>query len=289
MDQDNNPPRIQPPSSKNIKKASDTERGSFGKFIKRNPWLILVAAFVILMGLGVWYVVSKVRRVIKRYEVMARQQDTLVKEMDTAYREAYDPAIKTAKLIIHGGTAAFRLSGATNQLFSADARLYRTRYEVKSYNEYSDHVVDFSMKNDRGRNPFWGKNGQTDSVNFKLNTAPIWDIKIETGATDLNFDLSKFKVHDIALKGGAAQMVLKMGEPLEYSTITIETGASNVTINIPKDAACSIESSSGLSSTDFPGIKKEDGHYETDNFASAKNKYHIYIRGGVSDYKVHQY
>jgi len=127
---------------------------------------------------------------------------------------------------------------------------------------------------------------------ISLNTHPEWEVHIDAGATDLNFDLSKYKMRDVVLQGGAGQFVLKMGEPLVNSNITVKTGASDVTIQVPQDAACNIETSTGLSSNNFDQggfTKKDDGHYETANFASAKNKYYIHISGGVSDFKVHKY
>lgn len=285
MEQETPPGRIPPPSSNNLKKSQD------GSIIKRNPWLIFVALGAILVVLGVWYVTSRVTRAIKRYQELAVASDTAFKEVDTVYREAFKPTITSAKFILHGGVATYRLSDSTGELFSADARLHIQHYEVKSYDEDNEHVVEFGAKEERGKSNLWGNDkGKTDSISFKLNTAPVWDMKITTGATDLNFDLSKFKIRDLSLSGGAAQFVLKLGEPLEGSDITVETGASELTIDIPKDAACSIESTAGLSSGDYPGFtKKENGHYETDNFASAKNKFYIRISGGVSDYKVHRY
>jgi hypothetical protein len=127
-------------------------------------------------------------------------------------------------------------------------------------------------------------------VNIRLNTNPIWEISIEAGATDLNFDLSKYKLKSVKLSGGAGQFVVKVGQPLETTNINVSTGASDVTIEVPQNAACQVQSDSGLSSTTFDGLtKKDDGHYETDGFDAAKNKIFIHISGGISDFKVHRY
>ena len=61
-------------------------------------------------------------------------------------------------------------------------------------------------------------------------------------------------------------------------------------VSVPKDAACSIVSSTGLSSNSFDGFTKtSDNHYETPGFGSAKNKIFIRISGGMSDFKVSRY
>lgn len=284
MEQDNTPSRIPPPNSKDIVQSQNSS------FFKKNWWVFLIAGVVMMFGLAGWYVTSKIRHAIKRYEALVRPDTTkdIITNLDTVYKEPYNPSIKLTKLTLSGGAAIYTLNDTTRQLFHADAVLFHGKYLIDSRNDDSIYLVDLSMK-DRGKGNIWGSK-YTDSVNFKLNAAPIWDIDINTGAADLNFDLSKFKMRNIILKGGAGQFVLKMGEPLSNSIISIETGASDVTINIPKDAACSIETSSSLSSNDFDGFtKKDDGHYETANFSNAKNEYHIRISGAISDYKIHRY
>jgi len=203
------------------------------------------------------------------------------------FNQPYDATVKLARLNISGGGTTFRLTDTTNQLFSASTKSFRGKYQFNTHKEDSVFVMDFNMNHAKFWN--WGDDDK-NTATISLNTHPEWEMNIEAGATDLNFDLSKYKMREVMLKGGAAQFVLKMGEPLQTSNITVSTGASDVTINVPQDASCSIESSSGLSSTDYPGFtKKDDGHYETANFDAAKTKYYIHISGGVSDFKVHKY
>jgi len=94
----------------------------------------------------------------------------------------------------------------------------------------------------------------------------------------------------LSLKGGAGQYVVRLGKPLVATNITVSTGASEMTIEIPKNAACQIENDSGLSSIEFDDFdKKEEGKYQTAGFNAAKNKIFIHFSGGVSDFKVHKY
>jgi len=208
---------------------------------------------------------------------------------DAQFNHPFEAGIKIARLNISGGATTFKLNDTTNQLFAAQTKSFHGKYQFDSHRQDSVYIMDFHMKENHVWN--WGNHDDDkNSVSMSLNTRPEWEMNIEAGATDLDFDLSKYKMRDVTLKGGAAQFTLKMGQPLANSNITVETGASDVTINIPQDAACTIESSSGLSSTDYPGFtKKDNGNYETDNFTSAKNKYYIHISGGVSDFKVHKY
>lgn len=125
---------------------------------------------------------------------------------------------------------------------------------------------------------------------MRLNPNPEWEISVETGASSVDFDLSKFKVKELKLNGGAASFKVRFGMPVVMTDVDISTGVSGVDISIPQNAACSIETDSGLSDNKFDGFSKtSDNNYETPGFSSAKNKMHIHISGGLSDFKVRRY
>ena len=206
------------------------------------------------------------------------------------FKEAYKPEMKIARLNVSGGAATYRLNDTTSDLFKADTKEFKGRFEYNGRQEDSVFVMDFKMKNARVMG--WGNNGNdANNVYLSLNTRPLWEMTINAGATDLNFDLSKYKVRSVNLNGGAGQFVLKMGQPLQTSNIDISTGAADVTINIPQNAACQIESEgSFLASTNFDGFTKtDDDHYQTAGFDAAQNKMYIHINGAISDFKVHKY
>lgn len=195
--------------------------------------------------------------------------------------------VRLAKLNINGGASAFYLSDTTNQLFSANTNDDRNKYDFSGSMVDSVYVVNFKMKNHHGFN--WDSNDD-NRVNILLNQNPIWMVELDAGAAKVDFDFSKFKVRSLDVRGGAAAFDIKMGDPLESTNIEVNTGVSAVHIKIPMNAACSIESNSGLSGNDFDGFTKtHDNIYETPNYASAKNKMHIHISGGLSGFDVSRY
>ena len=204
-----------------------------------------------------------------------------------AFNEPYNPNIKVARLNISGGATAYNLSDTTGQLFSATTRDNTNRYTFsQSKDDDSIYVVNFKTKNHSGFNFDSDKN----RADIKLNTSPEWEVNVETGASSVDFDLSKFKVRELKLHGGAASFKVKLGMPLSNTDVDISTGVSGVDISIPKDAACSIETDSGLSSNDFPGFNDTgDNHHETAGYATAKNKLHIHFSGGLSGFTVTRY
>ena len=209
-------------------------------------------------------------------------------EGNSYFFQPYSDSVKRARLNISGGATEYILKDTTDQLFTADTKGFYGRYKFDHNYRDSVQVLDFRMNSTKQGFDF-DKEDSNRAV-MKLNVNPEWDIDVKTGAAELNFDLSKHKIKSLQIHGGAAEFNVKMGMPLLISNISVNTGVSEVNIKIPKDAACRIRKSSGLSSSDFQGfVKQGDKSYETPGFATAKNKYYISIQGGVSEFNVTRY
>ncbi|QQL49169.1 LiaF transmembrane domain-containing protein [Mucilaginibacter ginkgonis] len=208
------------------------------------------------------------------------------------YHVPFAADAKSARLEISGGGNRFQLSDTTSQLFTANVNGNANRYEMETRKEDSSTVVNFRMKNSHHQNFHWGDdNDKANTTIFKLNSAPLWDVNLKAGATDLNFDLTKFKIRNFRLSGGAASFAVKFGTPVESDTnVNVSSGVSDIKISVPNGAACSITSSTGLSDNKFNGFTKtSDNHYETPGFANAKKRIYINISGGMSDFSVDRY
>jgi len=215
-------------------------------------------------------------------------------EGNSQFNTPFTTGTKVAHLSISGGGTTYTLSDTTNQLFSANTHEFKGKYEFTHNQKDSVADLNFSMKGRHGINFDFDDDdkdsSKTNAAVFKLNTTPEWDINIKTGATKLDFDLTKFKIRTLTLSGGAADFDVKLGQPLATTNVDVETGMSAVLIRIPATAACHIKSSTGLSSTNFDGfIKQDDGTYETAGFSNAKNKIYIKMSGGMADFKVKRY
>ncbi|WP_184549059.1 LiaI-LiaF-like domain-containing protein [Mucilaginibacter sp. FT3.2] len=210
-------------------------------------------------------------------------------EGSSVFNKEYTPDAKYARLNISGGATTYTLSDTTTELFKAKTKEFYGKYEFNTSKDDSVYVVDLNMKNNKGWH-FDSDNNKSNLANIQLNPNPIWDIYVKTGATKLDFDLTKFKIKSVTLSGGAASMSVKLGAPLEKTNVEVSTGVSEVTISVPKDAACSINANTGLSSNEFQGFDKKDNNtYETAGFDAAKNKIYIHMSGGISDFKVNRY
>jgi len=208
-----------------------------------------------------------------------------------SFSQPYNANVKTAELNISGGASDYTLNDTTNQLFAATTEQHiGGEYQFWHHNDGSNYVLNFEMKS--GHDIQWsGDHNKSNKAVFKLNPNPVWDINLEMGAVSMNFDLSKFKIHQLKVDGAAGSFDIKLGEPLETTNIKLATGAASNDISIPKDAACRIESSTLLSSTNYEevGFQKVNGGYETPGFKSAKNKLFINMDGLAGSFDIHRY
>lgn len=210
-------------------------------------------------------------------------------EGNSTFNQPYAADAHNAQLNVSGGATTYTLNDTTSQLFSASTKEFKGRYEFNHHKEGDSlYVLDFNMKENHHFN--FGKDHKANEAILKLNPNPVWDINVDAGAAETNFDLSKFKVRKMRLEGGAATFNIKLGQPVAFTKIDVETGMADVKISIPKNVACRITKDTGLSSSNFEGFtKKDDDSYETPGYANAKNKMQISIDAGLSNFTVTRY
>ncbi len=206
----------------------------------------------------------------------------------SSFTEPFTPGTARAKLYIQGGATSFRLNDSTSNLFDAEVDQKHGRFTLDRTLLDSIEVLNFKMRNQK-------KSWRMDDMNanetkIRINSAPVWDIKVEMGAGEAIFDLTSYKVRSLTFEGGAASFEAKLGSAEPKTEVLVETGVASVEIEVPSTSGCRIVVDSGLSSKDFSGfIKQADGTYETDNYKTAANKIDISLKGGLSSFEVRKY
>lgn len=206
----------------------------------------------------------------------------------SSFTEPYTGA-KSATLTVKGGATVYRLVDSTASLFQADVKEPYGGYTLEKTTLDSVDVLEFRKRDKKGRG-FKMDDMEANETRLRLNSNPVWDITVEMGAGETNFDLENFKVRNLHFEGGAASFQAKVGSKLALTDISVETGVASVEIEVPEASGCRIVVDSGLSSKDFKGfIKQADGTYKTSNYESSVNKVNINLKGGLSSFEVRKY
>lgn len=132
-----------------------------------------------------------------------------------------------------------------------------------------------------------------DSVNeldAKLNKSVIWDLRFDLGASKANLDLSKNTISKLEVHAGAAKLDLTLGKPTQDSDVSLEFGASDVNLSIPKDIGVKIRLRSALSNNNLNtlGWKYAGDTYYSPNFDTSTSKYNIDLQMGAGNFNVEQ-
>lgn len=206
--------------------------------------------------------------------------------------EVENTSAAEAKLDIEGGAAKFELMESSSKLFEADTKLVAGSYKLAEAKNGNVHEIDFSMNKlkDDNINIGFDDDGKGNVIKTKLNTNPVWDISLGFGAGKADLDLSQYKVKKLELQSGAAAIDLKLSDKLTESRVKIESGASKVTIKVPKGVGCEIRMDAALSSKDFDDFDKiNDGKWQTSGFEGTAKKIYLDIDSGLSSVVVERY
>lgn len=220
-------------------------------------------------------------------EVEDRSKSEKRKEI---FVKPFDRKVKSANLKIDCAAASYILEGETKNLIQVakEGRVIAYKFLVKETEK--DEVEVSLYPKEQNETNFEINEKQLGSFFICLNPKPIWEIDLNVGAANVEFDLSPFKVESLDIEGGASNIELKLGDLHPQTKIELEAGIANVVISVPKSADCQIELSSVLVGKNFTGFTKvEKGLYRTEGFGQAKQKIYINSESALSSIEVRRY
>lgn len=199
----------------------------------------------------------------------------------------FDSTITTATLNFDAAAGDYKIS---DSLITDKLLLFRKRGNIGDYSMTSNddagvRNIDLKINESNIR-----LENRGNEVQLYLNQQPNWNFNFDIGAANINFDLSKYKVKQLDVEGGASSINLKLGDLIPESNVKIEAGAASINIDVPSNAGVEVKTETVLTSRNFQGFKKiSKGHFKTDNFESAVSKIIIRVDAGVSSLNINRY
>jgi hypothetical protein len=203
------------------------------------------------------------------------------------FTEQYDSTLKYATLNFDGGAGTFNISDTTDYLIYAKTIGYKNNYDLSRLDTDSSTILDFDMGD---KAIFRFGDNYKNTVDLALNPKPIWNMNFNVGAASMDFDLTQFRTKEISVDMGAASVKIKLGNLYTETNVSVDAGASDINIFVPRESGCKIITDGALSSKHFNDFKKIDSdNYQTENFNEAASKIYIEIECGVSSISVERY
>lgn len=196
----------------------------------------------------------------------------------------YSEGIKNAKLSLELGAGNITVESDSTRLLSA----VTTNPYIESNPVIEGENASFQFSTERmGMMPM-GRDSY--SYDFKLGNKALWDIEVDCGAIDSNFDLAGIPVSSLDIDSGAADIEIQMGSLQKDSTININSGASDISIAVPSTSGVRVYIDAALKSNnlDSLGWSKKNDYYESPNYAQAENKINIELNTGVGNFQLTQ-
>ena len=119
--------------------------------------------------------------------------------------------------------------------------------------------------------------------NFNLNRDIPIALKLETGASQADFDLRDVKVTDLKVSTGASKTDITLPANAGLTTVRVELGAASLDMLVPQGVAARIRAEQGVSAIEIDTVRfpYANGIYESVDYSSVENKVDIMIQAGA--------
>jgi hypothetical protein len=219
---------------------------------------------------GVWLLIGALGRGRTR-EV--RYNVAIPRESAASARVKFDHG--AGRLHVHGGAAETdALSGVFGTEVDHRSNLDGDRLEIKLRNSPQ----------------LWAwYPGQNLDWDVSLNPAILYNLKIDSGASDTHLDLTDLKVTNLDVDTGASSTEIFLPANADTTLVDIDTGASSLKVHVPVGVGARLRIKSGVASVNVDEQrfhKIDTGQYQSDEYNTAANRADITIDSGVGSIEV---
>jgi hypothetical protein len=194
--------------------------------------------------------------------------------------------VQRARFRFDSGAGRFEITDTTAELLQASVRSTIGRYHLSRTTR--DSVEDLFMELE-GDSPV-GFGRVKNSVELRLNTAPLWELNFDVGATELKMDLVPYRIRELMVDCGASSVNLTLGDRADSTRIVIDAGASSVRLRVPRHCGCRVEMDAGMSSKRLREFMRvAEDVYETENYRESSRRILIILDAGVSSIRIDRY
>lgn len=195
--------------------------------------------------------------------------------------------VERASMDIEFGAGDLSIKAPCAELAKVDIESDFVRYSFQSEGDENQAILHLSGKGEAKR--LKTKDNKND-IDIALCAQPVWDVNIDMGAAEADLDFSPYKIENIEINGGACDLDLTLGDNGCDVKAVINTGASDIDINVPASMDCEINIQSAITGKDFHGFEKVGkGLWRTPGYGQGAHHIQIEISCAVSNISVEQY
>lgn len=265
---------------------------SWGELWRLWPLFIIAAGFSVLATTHwVWKVISVVFVIIAVLAVLwvgtgAYEPEAEKSSGSQNVAIGIEQGVTNADVSVKAGASTLTVASKDSDKVVQANLESGLRLDQKSSRDGETQKVVLSGKS---HGAMWGgpfKNDWDITVTERL---PL-KLAIDAGASRIDADLSRARLTDLTVKAGASSSVLTLGDRSVEARVTIDSGASSMTVRLPKQSGVSIQFDGGLSAREFGDLKEvSKDEYRSENYDTALNRILINANAGLASFKIERY
>lgn len=174
------------------------------------------------------------------------------------------------------------------------AEMVNGRIESRLADLKHDSSVDGNMqtvKLSQERNWQFLGSGSINDIDVRFSRQVPLRLEVDAGASSIDADMSDLMLESLKIDSGASSIKLRLGDKLAQSEVSIDTGVSTVTLQVPQTVGVKLNLDAGLSSRELPSDFEQTGDktYQSADYDEAERTVTITIDMGVSSFKLVTY
>jgi hypothetical protein len=253
-------------------------RGPSGEWFSHGFWLLVAVGIIVLL-------------------IMSPRSGTGPAESGnlthTVVNRADFPEVTAGKATVRFGGGQIVLGSNTKEWLEGDFGGFNAQSLVK--NVQTTLEVDLKQTGHLSRR-WWRHQGlewndkQRPQRDFRwdiqLSPEIPWNIELKTGGVKGNADLTPIPVKQLALKMGAGDFSLILGDKSNNTAVTIDSGASHIKVKVPRDSGVKVKLSGALVNTNIKnwGWISQNQTYTSPDYETAAHRVEIVLNMAVGDF-----
>jgi hypothetical protein len=216
-------------------------------------------------------------RAVEFQTVGASSAERVVEDLGGAQQAVID--------LRHGAGRVFVSALAADSDKLIDADLAHGQYSAieRSIDRQGNRVF-VNLRNRMERNVVNLGGRVSEDWYIKLSPAIPTELTVQSGASELNLDLSGLLVTRLDVQAGASGINVTLPAAAGHTSAFIKAGAAGVDVRVPEGVGARVSVKGGLSGTDVDGsrFRKVGSDYETADYRTAQNRVELQIETGIS-------
>jgi hypothetical protein len=203
-----------------------------------------------------------------------------VGELRSEFQSVELGGAKSVDVNIDFGAGDLKLTGNSAKLLEADFN-YNVA-ELKPMVKFSDGTLSVEQPRVHGLPIPQGITDFRNEWNLHLADQVPMNLKVNMGAGYSDFQLAGLSLTGLDLTLGAGTSTIDLNRDWPHDLdIAIDTGATDLTVRLPKDVGVRIEVDRGPTAINAPGLTQEGDIYTNAAYGVSDVTLHLHIKAGI--------